>query len=271
MKYTMSKLSGMGTLDRERMTSILRGTKGVCTVQEAASILTVTDVEAAKLLSRWTEKGWFSRVKRGVYIPVPLESMRADIPLEDPWIIAEKLYRPCYIGGFSAAEYWGLTEQIFRTIVVFTAKEIRNRHPVINGTEFLLRSTITQKALFGLKEVWRGQVKVPVSDPTRTMVDFLADPKLGGGIRTVTDMLKIYIKSDDSNLRLLLEYAKKLDNGAVFKRLGFLLEQYLPAEKEIIKYCKNELTAGNAKIDPQLDGARLITRWRLWLPDNWEQ
>ena len=33
--------------------------------------------------------------------------------LEDPLVIAEKLFSPCYVGGWSAAEYWGITEQIF--------------------------------------------------------------------------------------------------------------------------------------------------------------
>ena len=42
------------------------------------------------------------------------------MPLEDPWVIAAQLYGPCYIGGWSAAEYWDLTEQIFRTVVVMT-------------------------------------------------------------------------------------------------------------------------------------------------------
>jgi hypothetical protein len=35
----------------------------------------------------------------------------------------------------------------------------------------------------------RGQVKVSVSDPTRTILDLLSDPALGGGIRSTMDML----------------------------------------------------------------------------------
>lgn len=56
-----------------------------------------------------------------------------DISLEGPRIISEKIYHPCYIGGWSAAEYWCLTEQIFRTIVVLTTKKIRDRSPTINA------------------------------------------------------------------------------------------------------------------------------------------
>jgi len=33
--------------------------------------------------------------------------------------------------------------------------------------------------MFGLKSVWRGQVKVSVSDSTRTILDMLNDPRLG--------------------------------------------------------------------------------------------
>jgi predicted transcriptional regulator of viral defense system len=264
----MSTLSGMGKLDRERMTAILRGAHHTINIPEAADILHTSKEKAAKLLAYWASKGWFSRIQRGTYIPVPIESLTTDIALEDPWIIAEKLYQPCYIGGWSAAEYWGFTEQIFRTITVFTVKKPRERHPEISGTDFLLK-TISERAMYGLKTVWRGQIKVLVSDPTRTILDFLIEPKTGGGIRHVIDMFINYLKSEHKNLDLLLEYAQKLNNGAIFKRLGFLLERYAPEEKKVIENCKKYLTTGNIKLDPSLESERLITRWRLWIPEEW--
>lgn len=259
---------GIGKLDRERITAILRGTKHTISVAEATKILGLSKQHAAKLLARWAEKGWLTRIKRGLYIPVPLESTTADIPLEDPWIIAEKIYHPCYIGAWSAAEHWGLTEQIFRTIVVLTTQKSKNHNPTIKGTDFLLR-TISPQALFGLQSIWRGQIKVSISDPTRTILDLLVDPKLGGGIRPTIDVLNQYLKSEYKNLSLLIDYAKLLNNGVVFKRLGFLLEQYAPDESKIIDACKNMLTTGNTKLDPQLDAHKLITRWRLWIPEKW--
>jgi hypothetical protein len=32
------------------------------------------------------------------------------------WLVAHKLFSPCYIGGWIAAHHWGLTEQIFNSI-----------------------------------------------------------------------------------------------------------------------------------------------------------
>ncbi|MBZ0097199.1 MAG: type IV toxin-antitoxin system AbiEi family antitoxin domain-containing protein [Sulfuricella sp.] len=264
----MEPLKGLGKADRERLSAVLRATKGTVSVAQAAEALRLPTIHTAKMLARWAKAGWLSRVRRGLYVPVPLESRTSDVPLEDPWIIAAQLYGPCYIGGWSAAEYWDLTEQIFRTVVVVTTQRPRDRKPTIKQTDFLLRS-VQEKALFGMKSVWRGQVKVDVSDPTRTMLDMLSDPQLGGGIRSTVDMLKNYLKSEKKDLNLLLEYASRLGNGAVFKRLGFLLEKCSPADEEAIAQCRERLTTGNAKLDPALENAKLVTRWRLWVSQRW--
>lgn len=264
----MEKLTGIGNLDRERLAAILRGTKGTVSVEQAAAILNASRIDAAKMLSRWNKKGWLSRVRQGLYVPVPLEATTPDVPLDDPWPIAATLYAPCYIGGWSAAEHWDLTEQIFRTTVVMTQLTPRDRTPVLKGAAFLLCS-INGKKMFGLKPVWRGQVKVSVSDPTRTILDMLADPRLGGGIRSANDMLMNYLHSESKNLELLVDYADRLGNGAVFKRLGFLLERHAADELATIEQCRQRLTKGNAKLDPKLPAKRLVTRWQLWVPDNW--
>jgi len=264
----MQTISGLGKIDRQRLSETIRGTKGSISVSEAAELLGVAASDAAKMLSRWTNKGWLSRVKRGFYVPIPLESRTTDVPLEDAWVIAERIFSPCYIGGWSAAEYWDLTEQIFRTIVVMTTQKPRDRKPIFKGTSFLLR-TIPEKALFGLKSVWRKEIKVLVSDPTRTIIDMLSDPQLGGGIRSVVDIFKNYMKSENKNMDSLIEYASRLGNGAVFKRLGFLLERFNPDERQTIEACKSKLTKGNSKLDPKLAGDKLVTRWKLWVPKNW--
>ena len=263
-------LTGIGKTDRERMAAILRGTKGTVSVEEAAKILNVASTDAAKMLSRWSKKGWMSRVRRGLYVSIPLESRTADVPLEDPWLVADRLFSPCYIGGWSAAEHFDLTEQIFSTVLVMTVQKPRNRKLDIKGTSFLLR-TISEKAMFGLKSVWRGQVKIFVSDPTRTILDMLAEPAFGGGIRSVKDILGNYLKSEGKDLELLINYGERLGNGAVFKRLGFLLEMTAPDETEAMEACSKHLTTGNTSLDSKLNNNKLVTRWRLWVPQNWKR
>lgn len=266
----MGNLLGLGKVAREQIVFLLEKTQGTISVKESASVLGISRQEARKRLARLCKNGWLSRIKRGVYIAVPLASATSDISLEDPWMVAEKLYNPCYIGGWSAGEYWGLTEQVFRTIVIKTTQKPRNRHPKINGTTFLL-VTMSSDLMFGLKVVWRGQVKVFISDPTRTILDFLNDPKLGGGIRTTMDMFNEYLSSEHKNLPLLMDYAARLKNGAVFKRLGFLMEYYAPEELDLIDFCQRNLTKGKVKLDPKLTSEKLITKWCLWVPKNWKR
>ena len=123
--------------------------------------------------------------------------------------------------------------------------------------------------MYGLKPVWKGEVKMLVSDPTRTLIDILNDPALGGGIRPTVDVFRAYISSQYFDAKLMINYAQKLRNGAVFKRLGFILERVLPTEKEAISACQKAITKGNAKLDPNLPAERLITKWKLWVPENW--
>jgi len=264
----METISGLGKESRNRLARVMRGTKGTVSVRQVADILQLAPDRAAKMLSRWASQGWVSRVQRGLYVFIPIEARSTDIALEDPWNVADQLFSPCYIGGWSAAEYWELTEQIFRTIVVMTTRKPRNRKPVIKGSSFLLR-TIPENALFGVKPVWRGQVKINVSDPTRTLLDMLNDPGLGGGLRPMVDVFNTYMASKEKDIDLLIKYAVILGNGAVFKRLGFIATRFAPTEQVLIDSCRARLTKGNAKIDPSMPADKLITTWNLWVPVNW--
>ena len=173
----------------------------------------------------------------------------------------------CCIGAWSTAKHWGLTAQESDTVMVFTTKKPKNHNPIIHGACFSLR-TIAQEAMFGIQPIRRGQADIVISDPSRTITDFLLDPQLGGGINSVIDMLINYLKSEHKNIELLYSYVKRLYNGAMLKRLGFLLEQFDPAEGNVIAFCKILMTSGNVKLDPMLSADRLITRWNLWVSNE---
>ncbi len=261
----MLRIGGLSGTSREQLSRVLRQAKGAISPADASRALNVERAEAARLLAGWSTRGWLTRVHRGLYVPVPLESSTPDIALEDAWVIADRLFTPCYIGGWSAAEHWGFTEQLFRSTLVATTRRPRARRVEARGAVFIVR-TVGEAAMFGSKPVWRGRVKVNVADPTRTILDMLDAPALGGGIRSVLDILKAYLGSKYRDPRLLIRYANQLGNRAVFKRLGYLVATFFPNEAEIITECRKRLSAGNAKLDPKLPTERLNTAWRLWIP-----
>lgn len=259
---------GISGVSRRLLSRLLRERPETMTPADAAQVLDLPRNKAAKLLADWAKRGWLARVRQGLYVPVPLDSISPHIIPDDPWLIAVRVFEPCYIGGWSAAEHWDLTEQIFRTTVVLTTRRVGDRNPDLLGLKFRVKTVSTQ-AFFGLKNVWRNSVQVPVSDPSRTIVDLFDDPSMGGGIRPSADILRNYLASKTKDLPLIIEYADRLGNRAVFKRLGFLMEQVAPTEQQFISECKARLSAGNAKLDPTLPAEKLITRWRLWVPRTW--
>lgn len=261
----MQSIGGLSKNSRNRLARVLRSSKGPISVADASLALNIQQTEAAQLLAGWSVRGWLTRVRRGLYVPVPMESSTSDLALEDAWAVADRLFAPCYIGGWSAAEHWGFTEQLFRSTLVVTTRRPRARRVEARGATFIVR-TVKDRAMFGFKPVWRGKAKINVADPTRTILDMLDTPALGGGIRSVLDMLTSYLASKYRDPQLLVRYSDQLGNKAVFKRLGYLAKTFFSNEPELVVECRKRLSAGNAKLDPKLPAEKLVTTWRLWVP-----
>jgi predicted transcriptional regulator of viral defense system len=254
------------TSTRERLASLARA-GALITVDTAADALREERGRAAKALARWTEQGWLKRIRRGLYTVVPLAVSPDAHVVEDAWQLVPELFNGGYVGGATAAHYWDLTEQLFRSVFVYTTAPVRQRDVVVQGATFVVRH-LPQRLFFGTRPVWRDSVRVEVSDIHRTIIDMLDDPGSGGGIRQVADCLGAYLKRKDADLDKLVEYAQRIGNGAVFKRLGFLVERASGPES-LISACQERLTAGLSKLDPSVPSPRVLRRWRLFLPEAW--
>jgi predicted transcriptional regulator of viral defense system len=261
-------LKGLGKLSRSRLAAVVRATKGPVSVLDVATTLGINAQAAALQLSRWAAAGWMGRLRRGLYQPMAIEADSALPAPDDPWVVADRLYRPCYIGGWSASNYWDLTEQIFRTTIVISTKRPRKVRQSFAGMDFLVR-VIKPEQVFGLRPVWRGSARVQVSDPARTIIDMIALPALAGGLQTLSEMFQAYLKRKDVNIDQLVNYATRIGNGAILKRLGYFIERYSPESRDAAAACLKLLTSGNAKLDPDQVCPRLMTRWRLWVPERW--
>ncbi len=204
------------------------------------------------------------RVCRGLYAPIPLDAIDPSAWREDPWVIASKLFGPdYYVGGWTACEHWDLTEQIFRETVVVTTKRVRSKEADIQGFPFRIRRTTPRKT-FGTKPVWRDQTRVYVSDPSRTIVDVLDDPTLGGGIRHIADVVDTYFRGEHRDDTLLADYARRVGNRTSFKRLGYLLETLGIHAPSLLQACETSVSSGIGLLDPSLpDDGPVVWRWRL--------
>jgi len=238
---------------------------GPFTVEDAVATIGLEVERTRRFLAYLASRGWLSRVQSGVYIVVPLDATRPADWREDPWLVAARIFAPCYIGGWSACEHWGLTEQIFREIQVITSRKIRNRHPVIQGTQFQV-TVRSASLIYGTSVVWRRDIQVWVSNPTRTVVDLLDDPSLGGGIRHVAEVVQTYFSSDMRDDDLLQDYIARLDNRTIYKRLGFMLETLGLEIPALVTVCQQLMSSGDTVLDPTMKKkGHLLKRWNLWI------
>lgn len=252
---------GLGDLERRALTQLAALERPVIT---AADLSVVPSRQAANLLlSRLTRKGWLQRVQRGAYVIVPLSSDSMAPALEEPLAVAMRIFAPCYISGWTAAQHWDLTEQIFNAIVVYTAKRQRRSVQAIGGATFRVR-TVRPEAIFGTTKVWSGTVPVEFATVHRTVIDVLDAPEMGGGGRQALDIVRAYWARKDADPDALFDLAVKLGRGAIFKRLGFTAELFGAPRPTWIEACRNHLSSGISHLDPSGPKAgRISTRWRL--------
>lgn len=237
---------------------------GLVSVSAAAEALGLARRTTALKLGSLARRGWLFRARRGFYLVLPLEvEPGKPIVAEDPWVLASEVFSPCYIGGWSAAEYWGLTEQLFRSTLVITAAHIRHRSTHLAGHEFRL-FRVPRSRIGGAVLVWRGAEQVAVSGRERTIVDCLRHPELCGGVRHLVQLMTEYGRSREHDFDKLAAAAQEAANGAAWKRLGYLAEMLWPAETLLVDEARRYVSAGNVRLDPAIRRAdKLVRRWHL--------
>ena len=256
-------ISGISEKNRKLLDVLNRTQAGPFSSKEAHEALEIPLKEAGILLTYFVTKGWLSRVRRGLYITVPLGTVNPQDYRENPLVVANRIFSPCYIGGWSAAEHWEFTDQIFNSVVVFTLRRYRHKIMRIQGTDFMFK--FINKKYFGLtKQIWIGNERVHVSDPIQTVVDILDDPSLGGGMRNVADIVREYFASQYRNDDEIIKYIERRNNRTVYKRLGYLIETCGIDALELKEMCRKNISAGFSLLDPAVDAKGVFgTKWNL--------
>jgi predicted transcriptional regulator of viral defense system len=106
--------------------------------------------------------------------------------------------------------------------------------------------------------------KVKVSDLERTVIDGLRQSEYCGGFSEVAK--GFWMRRQDMDVKTLVEYALMLDIGAVYRRLGYLLELFESAASDQLELLQKKLTATYVLLDPAMPvEGKFLARWRLRL------
>lgn len=229
---------------------------------DAVDVLGTDADTAAKKLARWAEEGWLRRVRRGLYIGVPVDAPNPAAWSEDALLVAAEIWSPCYFTGWTSASRWALTEQVFRTTVLKTSERVRTSSTRLLDHDYTISHVAEDSLRWGLKTEWREDARLRFADPARTVVDILDTPSLGGGIRHGAEVLMAYL--DEHDPAQLVEYGDRLGNRAVFKRLGYLVETLGLDLPGLTADCQERISPGISPLDPSgSDGGRRAGRWGL--------
>ena len=256
-------LSGISDKNRKILDDLNRTQKGPFSSEEASKSLGLPVKDVSALLTYFAAKEWLSRVRRGLYITVPLGTVNPKEYRENPLIVANKVFAPCYIGGWSAAEHWEFTDQIFNSVAVFTLRRYRNKSLQIQGTDFVLKF-ISKKYFGQTKQVWIDNTKIQMSDPVQTIVDILDDPSIGGGIRNIADVVREYFGSSHRNDDEIIKYITRRGNRTVYKRLGYLIEAGNIEASKLKDTCAKKISTGFSLLDPAVESqGSFNSKWNL--------
>lgn len=259
-----SKLKTLGPRAAQLFTDLNELRRSTFTLADVASITGLSAASARNLVHKAQQRGLVTRLKPGLYNLVPFELGRATEHIDSPYLIARELAgaAPYFLSHGTALELHRMATQPTFTVYVSCTRRVRPQ--TVGGYDFrFIHITAAQE--FGVVKHWIDKERfVMISDMERTIIDGLRHPGFVGGISEVAKGL--WMKRDALKTERLVDYALRLDVGAVVRRLGFLLEHYGLADASALEPLRAKLTATYQRLDPLLpaEGA-FLSRWRLQL------
>jgi predicted transcriptional regulator of viral defense system len=232
-----------------------------------ADVRAITGLEAKSarnLIAGLVNRGACTRLKPGLFILVPFELGREREYLGNPYVVARELADTpdYYVSHASAMDLHQMVTQPQLAVIVTSPKAIRPR--TLLGTEFRF-VRCKPEDVFGIALHWATKTeRVRVSDLERTVIDGLKQPEHCGGI---TEVAKgFWMRRDAIDPKKLVDYALRLEVGAVARRLGFLIETFELGASADIDRLRTRLTSTYALLDPLMPAeGRHHARWRLRL------
>jgi len=259
----------LGPLAARLITTLYNRHRPIFHFQEAAEILNGR-APASKVLVQAINNGIVTRLKGGLFCLVPFELGFEREYLGNPYIAARELIlgghkgskEKYYLSYGSAFDLHQMVTQPQLIVYVSSPRMMRTR--TIQGTEFrFVRCNADD--LFGITEIWVDKNEtVFVSDLERTLLDGLRQPTYCGGFSEVARGFSIKHQAIDP--QKLIDYAVKMDVGAVIRRLGYLMELYQIGSRIHWEFLRTKLSSTYQLLDPELPAeGRHTARWRLRL------
>lgn len=227
------------------LSSFAERKKYIITLSDILCETNCTYNHAKVIANRLLKKKWLIPIEKGRYLIAPLEAGKEPVYTEHEYAIASVLVQPYYISYWSALNYHGMTEQVPFTVFIATTKRRKNKK--IHGVNYSF-VTLVKNKFFGYRTMTIAGMQVNISDKEKTIVDCLDHPEYCGGICETAKAL--WTARQEIDLEKLLDYAIKTKNGAVLKRLGYLLQKLqIKMSAELDEIIRKNISKGYSVLD----------------------
>ncbi|MDR1476890.1 MAG: type IV toxin-antitoxin system AbiEi family antitoxin [Rickettsiales bacterium] len=145
----------------------------------------------------------------------------ADDFLIRPEAYVSEIFGDAYVGGWSAAEHWGLVHDASRAIHVMTASPREDTE--VEGIRFKVQA-VPEKLFFGFARAGGDKRGWQVSDLEKTLVDCILYPAMAGGRAQVEEIIEEYSIHPERDLARLLKYSMKAGEARLGKAVDAILK-----------------------------------------------
>lgn len=216
-------------------------------VLDAKTAERLTGYEKAKvyrLFNSLKRKGFLNEIIKGKYTAET-----------DAFSFASYIFLPSYISFWSALSYYHLTEQLPTTIFLATTK--KRKEITFEGRKINFVK-LSPKRYFGYRRI----ENIVIAEKEKAIIDSLLFPRYAGGIAEVFKCLREGWESLDK--KTLLEYALRIGNRSLLRRLGFLIEKgNLKISKSLMRQILKNLNKGFSKLDTSSGRGTYNKKWKL--------
>ena len=259
---TNSASKGLGPQERMFLTSLAGKGKRIFRTDEALFFWS-SKQQAFNALGRLVKKGWLQRLERGLYMIVPLEAGPTGQWTDDSLVIATQLNQDGAVAYWSALHYWNLTEQVPRTVFIQSLRQRNPSQTTILGVRYKF-VWIKHDRFFGIVSRSNEGLKISITNREKSLIDACNRPDLCGGILQVAQAFQAGEPIDWDRMD---SYLKKMDSGAIYKRLGYLIETLnisIPNQEDRLRNWRQSMSQGIALLDlggPKIGSVK--TKWRV--------
>jgi len=232
------KKSSISKKEYELLEKLRKANMQITDISTLEKISDFKKTQLYRMIFSLKSKGIVIKTKRGQYVFQPMGKTTEILP------IACKIFWPSYISFWTALSFYKFTEQLPTEILLVSTK--KGRQINFYGTKIRFIK-LSQNRFFGYVKI----NETVIAEKEKALVDSLLLPRYAGGISEISKCLRNSWK--EINPKTLIDYALKMNNKSVLKRLGYLMEtEKLKCDKKLVEKINKKIGRGYSKLDPQL-------------------